>query len=236
MTRRQRTAVGLVVAALILGATGDVLFHGRPLGVNAGLFSAVFVLALAVLLRVGAVPLHQGRRYMVAPLLLFSALLAWHDSPLLVATNLLAIAGAVTLGALRRTERPVTHAEVGDYVAGAAAAGAATFAGALELMERDLPWERLNAGMRGERAAAIGRGLAIGFPFLLLFGGLFVAADAVFRSLLESAVPDWRHFWSHVVLALGLAWLSAGLLRDLLPARQGERLGTAPLLGRRKLR
>src|SRR5919198_4635043 len=126
---------------------------------------------------------------MVAPLLLFSALLAWHDSPLLVATNLLAIAGAVTLGALRRTERPVTHAEVGDYVAGAAAAGAATFAGALELMERDLPWERLNAGMRDGRAAAIGRGGAIGFPFLLIFGGVFVAPRAGFRRLLQSAVP-----------------------------------------------
>src|ERR671930_113438 len=204
MSRRQRTAVGLAVAALVLGTAGDVLFHGRPLGVNAGLFAAGFVLALAVLLRVGAVPLHQGRRYMVAPLLLFAALFAWHDSRLLVATNLLAIAGAVTLGALRRTERPVTHAEVADYLAGGAAAGAATFAGALELMERDLPWERLNAGMRGGRAAAIGRGVAIGFPFLLLFGGLFVAADAVFRSLLESAVPDWRHFWSHALLVFPL--------------------------------
>jgi Domain of unknown function (DUF4173) len=236
MSRRQRTAVGLVVAALVLGAGGDVLFHGRPLGVNAGLFAVGFVVALAVLLRVGAVPLHQGRRYMVAPLLLFAALLAWHDSPLLVATNLLAIAGAVTLGALRRTEQPVASAEVGDYVAGAAAAGAATFAGALELMERDLPWERLNAGMRGGRAAAIGRGLAIGFPFLLLFGGLFVAADAVFRSLLESALPDWRHVWSHVLLALGLAWLSAGLLRDLLASREDERLVAAPVLSHRERR
>ena len=114
MSRRQRTAVGLVVAALVLGAAGDVLFEGRPLGVNAGLFAAGFVVALATLLRVGAVPLHQGRRYMVAPLLLFAALLAWHDSPLLVAANLLAIAGAVTLGALRRTEQPVASAEVAD--------------------------------------------------------------------------------------------------------------------------
>jgi hypothetical protein len=31
--------------------------------------------------------LHHGRRQTVAPLLLFAALLAWHHSPLLVATN-----------------------------------------------------------------------------------------------------------------------------------------------------
>jgi Domain of unknown function (DUF4173) len=230
MTRRQRTAVGLVVAALLLGAAGDVLFQGRPLGLNGVVFAAGFVVALGILLRVGAIPLHQGRRYMVAPLLLFSGLLAWHDSPLLVAVNLLAIAGAVTLGALRRTHRPVTDAEVADYVAGAVAAGAASFAGALELMERDLPWDRLGPGIRGQRAAAVARGLAIGLPFLFLFGALFVAADAVFKSLLESAVPDWRHVWSHLLIAAGIAWLSAGLLRDLLASREDERLLAQPSL------
>ena len=224
MTRRPRTAVGLLVAAVVLGVVGDVVFHGQGLGLNAGIFAAAFVLALSVLLRIGAIPLHQGRRLMVAPLLLFAGLLAWHDSPLLVATNLLAIAGALTLGALRRTERRVKDAEITDYVVGAAAVGASTFAGAIQLMERDVPWERLGAGIRGRRAGAIGKGLAIGFPLLLLFGGLFVAADAVFKSLLVSAIPDWRHAWSHVVLALGLAWLSAGLLRDLLASREDERL------------
>src|SRR5438105_4161208 len=173
MTRRQRTAVGLVVAALVLGAGGDVLFHGRPLGLNAGLFAAAFVLALAALLRIGRIPLHQGRRLMAAPLLLFAGLLAWHDSPLLVATNLLAVAGAVTLGALRRTERRVDQAEVGDYVSGAAAVAVSTFAGAIQLLERDVPWNELRAGLRGRRATAVGRGMAIGVPLLLLFGGLF---------------------------------------------------------------
>ena len=82
MTPRQRTAFGLLVTAVVLGVFGDVLFHGRALGLNAGLFAAAFVVALSVLLRIGAIPLHQGRRHMVAPLLLFSGLLAWHDSPL----------------------------------------------------------------------------------------------------------------------------------------------------------
>jgi hypothetical protein len=77
MTRRQMTAVGLVVAALLLGAAGDALFHGRPLGLNGVVFAGCFVAALGLLLRIGAIPLHQGRRYMLAPLLLFSGLLSW---------------------------------------------------------------------------------------------------------------------------------------------------------------
>src|SRR6478736_4628712 len=140
MTARERAAVGLVVSAVGLGILGDLLFHGRPLGVNAGLFAAAFVLALGVILRVGRIPLHQGRRLMAAPLLLFAGLLAWHASPLLLAANVLAIAGAVALGALRRTRRRVVEAGVSDYVAGATAAGAAAFGGAVELMEKDVPW------------------------------------------------------------------------------------------------
>jgi uncharacterized protein DUF4153 len=224
VTPRQRLALGLLLSAFVLGAAGDLLFQGRPIGINAALFSFAFVVALAALLKIGRVPMHQGRRLMIAPLLLFAALLSWHDSPLLLGTNLLAVAGAVTLGALRRSTGRLRATELADYVAGAAAAGAATFAGAIELMEKDLPWQRIGAGVRSRESAAIGRGLALGLPLLALFGGLFVAADAVFRSLVVSAVPDVRHIWSHVLIAAGVGWLSAGLLRDLLASRDAERL------------
>ena len=238
VTSRQRVAFALLISAPVLGAAGDVLFHGRPIGINALLFSVTFVATLAVLLRIGRVPMHQGRRLMVAPLLLFSGMLAWHDSPLLLATNLLAVAGAVTLGALRRSGVRLRASEITDYFAGAASAGAATFAGTIELMEKDLPWERIGATVRSHRSAALGRGLALSVPFLALFGGLFIAADAVFRSLIVGAVPDLRHVWSHLLIAAGVAWLSAGLLRDLVASRDAERLvaPTALTAGLPKLR
>jgi hypothetical protein len=135
MLDRERVALGVVLSAVALGALGDYLFQGHPLGVNAAVFAVAFVAALTVLLRLGRIPLHQGRRAMVFPLVFFTALLAWHDSPLLVATNLLAVAGAVALGALRRTKPKIVDAQVSDYVVGAAAAGASTFAGAIDLLE-----------------------------------------------------------------------------------------------------
>src|SRR4051794_31524827 len=171
MSERERAAVGLAVSAVALGVAADVLFHGRPLGLNAGLFAAAFVLALSVILRVGRVPLHQGRRLMVAPLLLFAGLLAWHDSPLLVATNLLAIAGAVALGALRRTGARVAAAEVSDYVVGAAGAGASAIVGAIQLFEKHMPWRRPRGRVRRRHTAAVGRGLVLRLPLLAVFGG-----------------------------------------------------------------
>jgi len=226
---RERAAVALVLCAVALGVLGDLLFHGRPVGVNAGVFAAAFVAALAVVLRVGRVPLHQGRRFMAAPLLLFAGLLAWHDSRLLLAANLLAVAGAVALGALRRTGRGVAAADVSDYVAGSAAAGAATFAGAVKLVERDVPWSTLGRRARGRPAAAVARGLGLALPLVALFGGLFVAADSVFESLTVGALPDLGHVWPHVLLACAVGWLCAGLLRDLVATRDEERV-LAPAL------
>src|SRR5262249_12607947 len=220
----ERVALGVVVSAVAVGAFGDSLFQGRPIGLNAGVFALAFVGALAILLRVGRIPLHQGRRAMVAPLLLFAGLLAWHASPLLLAANLLAVAGAVTLGALRRTRRPVAQAEASDYVAGAASAGAAACVRAAKLIETDVPCRALRGRVCGRVGAAIGRGRPPGLPLLLIVGGLFVAADAVFRSLLFGTVPDVRALCSHVLLACAIGWVGAGLLRDLLATREEERV------------
>src|SRR4029077_18101426 len=136
------------------------------LGLNAAVWAVAFVAALAVLLRLGRIPLHQGRRMMAAPLLLFALLLVWRDSPLLQAVNIFAIAAAVALGALRRTDRRVVHAGVDDYVAGAVTAGAATVLGAVELMQRDVPWEEMCGAVRSPRIAAVARGFALGLPLL----------------------------------------------------------------------
>jgi hypothetical protein len=223
--RERKLGVPLLGVALALGAAGDVLFNGRQLGINVFLFAACLVAGLAVLLRVGRAPSHQGRRWMAAPLLLFSAAFVWHDSRLLTATNLLALAGAVALGGLRRTQHRPQEASVTEYAAGFASASAGTFTGALHLLTREIPWRDASRGLRGPRAAAVARGAAIGLPFVLLFGGLFMAADAVFKQYVTGAValPSFGHPTSHIVFVTVIAWAGAGLLRDLVARREDER-------------
>src|SRR5438067_3068316 len=224
MSGASRVAIGVGSAALLLGLGGDLLFRGQPLGLNVFLWAAAFVLALAFLLRLAKAPLHQGRRWMVAPLLLFSSAFVWHESPLLTAVNLLAIAGAVALGALRRSRPRALAASVADYAAGLAAAGASAFAGAIHLIHEDIDWDEVGRGARAERTLSVGRGLAVGAPLVLLFGGLFMAADAVFKSLVTGAIPSFQHPVQHAVFVLAFAWLAAGLLRDLLASREERRL------------
>ena len=224
MSRDKRLGLALLAAAITLGVLGDLVFHGRPLGVNVALFALAFVAALAVLLRVGRAPLHQGRRWMALPLLVFAFAFLWHTSTLLVATNLLAIAGAVTLGALRRTQHSPVRSEVGDYVAAGASAGFAAFGGAVHLLQHDVPWSDARAALRGTRSASIARGVAIGLPLVALFGGLFMAADAVFQRLVSSAIPSVPDLGTHLLIACAFAWPAAGLLRDLVASREDKRL------------
>jgi hypothetical protein len=225
MSRASRVGLALLASAVVLGVLGDALFQGQRLGLNVGVWTAWFVVVLAALVRLARAPLHQGRRSMLAPLVLFAALFAWHDSPLLVAANLLAIAAAVSMGALRRTRPSLRSAAITDYCGGLVAAGCAALAGAAPLLMSDIRWDELSRRARSPKVAAATRGVAIGAPLLLLFGGLFVAADAVFKHLVMAAIPTPDgSILGRVVVALVVAWLAGGLLRDLLAAREERRL------------
>jgi Domain of unknown function (DUF4173) len=218
-----RLALSTAAAGLALGLWADVLFHGQPLGLNVLLWTLAFIVALAGLVHLDRAPWRQGRRAMVGPLVLFSAAFLWRESALLTAVNLLALAGAVTMGALRRTapdERPA----VLDYAAGAVAAGSAAAGGAVRLLQEDIEWDEATRELRSERPRAIARWLVLGLPLLALFGGLFIASDAVFRSFAAEALPTVDHPFEQLAIVLGAAWLSAGLLRDLLAAREEQRL------------
>lgn len=225
-----RRGIAIVCAALALGLVGDALFQGQPLGLNVALWAVAFTAALAVLLRLSHARLHQGRRFMIAPLLLFAALFVWHDSPLLVAANLLAIAAAVSVGALRNV-RGATLTEYGEGFVGAAAS---TLVGSAPLLMADIRWNELAGRARSERVAAVARGVALGLPLLLVFGALFVAADAVFKHLLSAAVPTVdASLVGRLVIVAVWAWLAGGLLRDLLRVR--ERAEQVPFVRPRRI-
>jgi hypothetical protein len=226
--------LALLAIALVLGVLADVLFDGHGLGLNVLVFTGCLIGGLWVLLRVGDAPRHQGRRWMAIPVLLFAAMFLWHDSPLLVAANLIALAGAVSLGALRRAQPRPQDATVREYAAGFASAGAGAFAGTVDLLEREVPWEEVTRGLRSPRALAVARGAALAVPLLILFGGLFLAADRVFRTLAQSAVPtSLSTLWPHMLVVAAAGWLAAGLLRDLAADRDEVRLVSPDALLRR---
>src|SRR6185503_13517356 len=74
---------------------------------------------------------------------------------------------------------------------------------------------RRAAGWR--RAAAVARGLAIAAPLIVVFGALFMSADAVFAQLVSNLIHfDFPRIAGHVLLFSIAAWLSTGYLRGFL--------------------
>ena len=143
-------------------------------------------------------------------LLGFSALFVWHDSPLVVAANLVAIAAATALGSLRRPSVPPQAAGVVDYAGGLMAAGCATLAGPLPVLERDVAWPEVAESARRGRMLPVARGVVVGAPLVILFGGLFAAADTVFKGYLQAAVPSFPGTPIRVGLVLALELAGSG--------------------------
>jgi hypothetical protein len=170
---------------------------------------------------------------MALPLLGCAAFFVWHDSPLLTAVNLLGLAGAVTLGALRRRGPRLHLRGLVDFVGGATAAGVAALAGLIPILQRDIDWSELGSAARSTRGGAVARGIAIGAPLVILFGALFVAADAVFKSLVTSAVPHLGNPAAHAAVVGVAGWVTGGLLRDLAAPRDAERQYSAAVVVRR---
>ena len=135
---------------------------------------------------------------------------------------------------------------------GALALGAlhAWTAASLALVDATRSTSRAETGRNGgwRSASAIARGLVIATPLVVVFGALFMSADAVFAELVANVLRfDFEQIASHILLFSILAWLSTGYLRGFLtgtelpplwrrpcsacPPRQ-----SAPLSGSRKSR
>jgi hypothetical protein len=223
----ERTKLGLSVlgAALLLGAAGDALLRATPWGLNVSLWVWALGSAAFVLKR-RARAAGEGSWALVCAAA-FAAAFAWRDSPALRALNALAILALLSVALLGARGGRVRLAGATDYLlAGLASALNAAFA-PLMLLADDISWRQL--GRRGgwtRHAAAVLRGLVIAVPLVLVFGALFVAADAVYEGMVRDAFNlDADLALSHLLLFLALSWVSAGYLRGLALSRAGRRVG-----------
>src|SRR5207245_2949627 len=99
--------------------------------------------------------------------------------------------------------------------------GRSALAGVVPVVQRDIDWEEIPSGRSPGATLAVGRGLLIALPLLLLFGGLFVAADAAFERII-TRLFDWDldKILNHLLISLVYAWIAAGILRTTLLPRE----------------
>ena len=216
------SVAALLVAGVVLGAIGDALLRapGGPVGLNLSVWIASVAIAALTLHRRASLVLDRERAAWLAIGVVFAAGLAWRDAPPLKLLALGCATLAFALAAHRLTASWVRRAGVLRY-AGALALGAlhAWTAAVPALVDAARRFARVETARPGRwrSTAAVARGFVIAVPLVVVFGALFMSADAVFANLVEDVVRfDLDRIASHVLLFAIAAWLSTGYLRGFL--------------------
>lgn len=229
MSWNTRRGLALLLISLGLGLLGDLLLRAMPLGLNFSLWViallGVGVLGMSILLTrwrgsnpaapaESAALLGEGRWLMV-PAALFALALAWRASESLAFLNVVAVLAALALLGLRGRSGRIVLASLSEYVLAAVVAGLYAAGGALLLTFGDIkPSEVPRTGWTNS-LLAVARGLLIAVPLLLIFGALFVAADAAFGGIVQNVFNiDIRTLVGHLILWGVLAWITAGYVRQ----------------------
>lgn len=214
MSPHTRGALGVTGAALLLGVLGDALLRPTPWGLNVALWTVALV-AAAALLQGWADTEDRVRGWMPVALVI-AALLAWRDSPTLKGMDLTALALVLGLAVHRARGGTIRLGGLATYAGGLLASFAEAAFGSGLLISRDVKWGELRNDGWSRHALAVGRGVALALPLLLLFGVLLSAADAAFERLLSTTFRfDLPKTLGHVMLSLVFAWAAGGVLRAL---------------------
>jgi hypothetical protein len=211
---RTRRGLEILQAALIIGISGDSLLRAAPWGLNFFLWVTLLSVGLWVVVTrrreekaVSTIALHSA-------LIFFAAMFVWRDSIQLLVADVMAILvvfAVLTLPAMKLSfERSgVAHYMLGWVYSSFNAAIAPFF-----ILAEDIKWNSVPKGKSVRIAAAAGKGLAVALPLVLIFGALFMAADAAYEKLIRETIQiDLEQLMSHLLLITFLSWGTAGYFR-----------------------
>jgi hypothetical protein len=230
--------LGVLEAALLLGILGDGLLRATPWGLNVFLWVGVLAAALLALSRRKRAALKGDGAWLLPAVIVFAAAFAWRDSLTLKLLDALSIAAVLSLAALRTRGGRVRLGGVTEYARGVLVSIGNTIFGTFPLLFKDIGWQEIPVSRArwSRHAAALTRGVAIALPLVLIFGALFMAADAVYDGLVRNTFNiDAELTFSHMILFGVFAWTSAGFLRGMFLGKElsphGENLAALVSLG-----
>ena len=217
MNSRTRLGLGVLVVGVAMGVLGDALLRQGPWGLNLFVWITALVVTVVALAGWSGVELKGGGRWLLIPALIFAAAFTWRDSMMLKFLSFVALATALSLAAFRARAGRLRVAGILEYALGIFLSGIMALIGVPLLAFNDIRWKEIGGEGRAPRALAVARGILFAIPLLIIFGSLFMEADAVFEALVKDIFyVDFVTLVSHMLLAAFFAWVSAGYLRGLL--------------------
>jgi len=218
MNQRTKTGLEILQAAGLIGILGNLLLRQKPWGLNAFLFVSVFVAGLLMLMwRRRPELLTKNTIALAGAMVFFASMFLIRDSIELKVYDTGAI--LVIMGVLLLVNFNIKAHVAGTfhYAAGFIWSGLTSAFGSFVLLGSDIDWKEMPGNKISKSLFAVLRGIAIALPLLLIFGALFMAADAAFEGIVNRALNfDIDIVVSHVMVTSALAWLTAGYFRGAL--------------------
>jgi hypothetical protein len=224
MNDRTKTGLQILEVAAALGILGDVLLRQTPWGLNAFLFNLAFVAGTVMLLL-------RRKRELLTPQaiallgaqLFFAVMFVLRDSIELRTADTFAIVAILSVLFVPRMKIAASVAGVFHYIIGFLWSSLNAFFAPFALLAADIKWKGMPQTGWSKHLVSTLRGIIIVTPIILIFGGLFVAADAVYQGMVQRIFNiEPEIIFSHALLITVFAWMSAGYLRGVL-------LGTEPV-------
>jgi hypothetical protein len=218
MSGRTRLGLEILGAGAGLGVAGDALMRAVPWGLNALLCATGLVAAAAWLVRRHRVVVSSDAPWLAAAALLVASNFVARDSRTLHAFDTIGLVIVLAVASLSIQGIALRGRHAWEYLRAGIDAAVSAWIGVFPLVSRDVTWSELPRGggrLRHLRAVALGGALA--FPLLVVFGGLFSSADAVFHDVVTDLFAiDFDAVLGHIALFAIFAGLSAGYLRGAL--------------------
>ena len=214
-----RTSLGLEIlgAGVALGVAGDGLLRAMPWGLNAFLCTAALVAAAGWLVRRHRVAVTSDGPWLGAAALLVASNFVARDSGALRAFDTIGLVIILGVAVLSIRGVALRGRQPWQYVHATIDAAVSSWIGVFPLVGSDVNWGELPRTGRMRQARAVVLGGVLAFPMLVIFGGLFSSADAVFRNFLSNLFAiDFGSLFSHIVLFGVFTALTAGYLRGAL--------------------
>jgi len=149
---RHRSALLLAAAALVLGLAGDLLLRWIPWGINAPLWTMLFVAVVLILGR--GSPEARTTPFAAVCAILASIGLAWRASPVLRALDVLLMLLFLAMLALRARGVRVASGGLSEMGLALATTGVQTVAGFPQLLFADIAWRQMPSRRNTWRAAS----------------------------------------------------------------------------------
>nr|MBC8248239.1 hypothetical protein [Anaerolineales bacterium] len=181
---RTKPPARILLVALALGWSVDLLFYGKALGISAALFVLLLMVALFGLGRLEGTQPVRRNLWLLAPLIFFASMIFVRANPFVTFLNV--VASLALLGLIAHfyaAGHPQRLGLVGYPIVLLRTAGNALVRPA-PLVSASMDLE--TARQRGSRnLLPVIRGLLLALPVLVIFTALLASADLVFADYLE---------------------------------------------------